>query len=220
MPEEGAYEIVGNGETSAVIGGVDVSSSARLDANRLAMSQTMRSILTELPANEISAARRELARFDRTLPVIRSGGDVRQLWEYFGEDRSRLAKLEAAYAAAIRNAEPDDPNAYRNRARFRAGVYDFAGTIEDVEAALAIEESRDLFLLRAAARRELGNLEGALADLELSEGLQPDGSTIDAQVELLALLGRTDEALALADELQGLIDDRVGEILVKATALA
>ena len=84
--------------------------------------------------------------------------------------------------------------------------------------ALAIEASRDLYITRASLRRELGDLEGALADLQLSEDLDPDGSTYFEQVDILALLGQAEEGLALAEDYSAFADDPVEEANLLATA--
>lgn len=217
--DSGEFEIEGSLMSEADVGGVELSSVASMEGNRVQLSQTMRSVRNELPASQISAARRNLTRFDRALPIVKAPSDIRQLWEYFGDDRARLAALEDAYSQAIAKAEPDETLQLLNRARFRSGVYDHAGAMEDIEAAIAIEASRDLYIFSSYLRRELGDLEGALEDLKLSEDLQPDGSTYETQIEILALLGRADEGLALAEDFRGLADNPVDEDTVLATAL-
>lgn len=219
LPDDGqSFELNGVENASQVIGGVEVSSTASLDGNRFTLSQAMRSIDEELPAAEIPAARRALARFDRSLPVLQSSGGVRELWEYFGEDRALLAPFEALYADAIFEASDDNIVPLLSRAGFRISVFDHAGALEDVEAALAIEASRDLYVTRAYLRRELGNLEGALADLQLAEDLAPDGSTYHEQVEVLALLGQAEEGLAIAEDYREFADDPVDETNLLASA--
>ncbi len=217
--DDSAFELTGTSEARQTIGGVELASNASLDGNVFTLSQTMRSNLEELPASDIPSARRALARFDRALPVVQSSGGVRELWEYFGEDRALLEPYEAFYREAIAEAEDDETIALLNRASFRTGVYDHAGALEDIEAAIKIEASRDLYLRRAYLRRELGNLEGALADLQLAEDLKPDGTTYSEQVETLALLGQTEEAIALAEDYQAFADDPVAETDLMATAL-
>lgn len=216
---EDGFEMEGTSETAEVIGGVELSSRGNLEGNRFTLSQTMRSIDTELAAADIALARRSLNRFDRSLPTLRTTGPVRELWEYFGEDRRLLEPYEDFYAQAITEAEPDNNNALLNRARFRAGVFDHEGALADAEAAYAIEASRSLYLLLASLRRETGDLEGALEELRMAEDLEPNAGTYGAQIEILALLGRAEEGLELADEYRAIVDDRVGEADILATAL-
>lgn len=201
------------------IGGVELASSAALEGQRLTVTQSMRSLSEELPAEAIGAARRALNRFDRQLPVLRTGGDVRELWQYFGKDRARLSAVEALYDRAVAEAKPDEAYQLVNRAGFRGGIYDHAGALTDIEAAMKIEDSRDLILARAALKRELGDLDGALADLVEAEALQPDGETYYDQIELLGLLGRPEEGVLLAEDFDALTKERGAGASVMATAL-
>lgn len=204
---------------TATIGGVELASTAKLEGPHLTIVQTMRTSDAEMAADRIAPARRELARFDKQLPVLRSAGEVRELWQYFGKDRAQLSALEALYARGIAEAEPDDISPLTNRASFRAGIYDHAGALADIEAAMKIEGSRDLFLARAALRRELGDLAGALADTQEAEALQPDGSTYADQIYTLGLLGRGADGVMLAEDFEGITKDRSAAVRVMASAL-
>jgi tetratricopeptide (TPR) repeat protein len=220
LPDDQAtFTLEGTPDLAATIGGVEIGSGAQFDGERLAVTQTMRTLNDELSADVIGAARRELTRFDRQLPVLKSSGEVRQQWQYFGRDRTLLAPLEALYDKAVADADPDDTIGLTNRANFRAGIYDHAGALADIEAALAIEDSRDLYVSRGGKRWALGDIEGALADFVEAEALQPDGSTYSSQIYLLALLGRAEEGVALAEDFEGITKDRVEGATILATAL-
>ena len=220
LPDDAKVALEGAADpVAATIGGVELASTARLQGPRLTIEQSMRTREEELAADRIAQARRELARFGKQLPVLRSAGDVRELWQYFGKDRARLSALEALYAKGIAEAEADDSSPLTNRASFRAGIYDHAGALADVEAAMTIEDSRDLFLARAALRRELGDLTGALADTQEAEALQPDGSTYSDQIYMLGLMGRGAEGVTLAEDFEAITKDRSLATQVMATAL-
>ncbi|MEL6708054.1 MAG: DUF3857 domain-containing protein [Pseudomonadota bacterium] len=220
LPDGGeGFELDGKPEATSVIGGVELSSTAALADGGFTLAQTMRSVDEELPADQISQARRALARFDRSLPVVRSPKDIRETWEYFGKDRALLAGLEAFYAQAIEEAEPDNSRVWLNRARFLDGIHDHKAALADVERAFAIESARDTYAFRAALKWETGDLEGALEDYRQAEDLQPDGSTYYVQVELLSLLGDHEEAMFLAKEFGDIVDQPVQEIELQANAL-
>ncbi|MDJ0979096.1 MAG: DUF3857 domain-containing protein [Erythrobacter sp.] len=218
--EPSGFEIEGQSKVSEIIGGVELNSNAELEDDRFILSQRMRGLDEELPANELSSARRNLTRFSRSLPVLRSPTEVRSRWEYFGDERALLAPLEAFYAQSIEEAEPDDPTALLNRARFLSGIFDYTAALADVEAAHDIEASQEIYHFRAALKRQVGDLQGALDDYRLAEDLKPDGSTHYDQVELLSLLGRHDEAVSIAEEYGDYVDDRVSEAELMAHALA
>lgn len=76
-----------------------------------------------------------------------------------------------------------------------------------------------LYLQRAALRSELGDLEGSLADLGEAEALDPTGATYERQIELLGLLGRAQEGLALAEDYSTLAETPVAGRQLMATAL-
>lgn len=220
LPEDGkGFGMDGVADANETIGGVELRSRGKLNAGRFTLSQTMRSLSRELSTGEISPARRDLARYLRALPVLESGRDVRQTWNYRGRERRRLAAIERVYDKLVADADADDNGALFNRAAFRRGIYDFAGARSDLDAALEIEESRELFVTRAAVRRNLGDLDGALEDYATAEALQPDGSTYSTRIEILALLDRAEEGLELSEEYRGLADDRLAEELIAATAL-
>jgi len=220
LPGEGeGFSVKGKDEAQAVIGGVELQSSGELAGDTFTLSQRMRSLDEELPADQISTARRSLARFDRSLPVLRSPKDIRQTWEYFGDERARLAQLEAFYAQAVDEAESDDATALLNRAYFLSGIHDYSAALADVEAAYAIEASQSTYLFRASLKWDTGDLEGALDDYRMAEDLKPDGSTYYEQVELLSLLGEHDEALAMAEEYGDIVDEPVYEVDLVASAL-
>jgi tetratricopeptide (TPR) repeat protein len=161
----------------------------------------------ELPATDVPAAKRGDAELERKLPTLRAPSDARPNWGYAGKDRKLLAPLEAAYAQLIADAdETEIATAYLNRAGFRQGVGDFAGAKEDLDKAIEREASQDLYYRRAAVRTELGDLEGSLADWREGEALGATGITYQAQIELLGLLGRADEGLALAEDFTDLAE--------------
>lgn len=220
LPEDAKVAFEGTPDPVTVtIGGVELSSNAKLAGPRLTVAQSMRSLDEELPADRIAPARRDLARFEKQLPVLRTSGDVRELWQYFGKDRARLSALEALYAKGIAEAEADDITPLTNRASFRAGIYDHAGSLADIEAAMKIEDSRDLYLARSALRRELGDWDGALADTQEAEALQPDGSTYGDQIYMLGLMGRADEGLTLAEDFETMTKDQTQSTSMMASAL-
>lgn len=220
LPEELTTALEGTKEpVAATIGGVELAAKAQLAGPRFLLDQSIRTRDEELAADRIAPARRELTRFDRQLPVLRSAAGVRELWEYFGKDRTRLAALEALFARAIADAKPDEPDPLINRANYHMGIYDHAAALKDVEAAMAIESSRDLVIARGGLRHDLGDLEGALADFVEAEALEPDGSTYGDQIVLLALTGKAEAGLALADDYEAITKERPAQVTMRAIAL-
>ncbi len=200
LPEAGERFTLRNPEQiAAEIGGVEVRSDVQLAGEKLTLRQSRRSYREELPASQLTAVKRQLAQHLRALPTARAPETTRRPWDYAG-DRSALAALEEAYATLIEDAEDYDSSALINRAAFRRGTFDHAGSIEDYDAAIAMDPTTDLYLARGSAHSMLGDYEAALEDYRLAEDSTPDGSTYFSQIELLGLMGRGEEGQALAEE--------------------
>lgn len=203
LPEAGRDFTLRNDDAiEAVIGGVEVYSDVEMAGEKLALKQSRRSCKEELPAAQLTAVKRQLAQHLRALPIARAPETTRRAWDY-GSDRSALAPLEEAYATLIEDAEDFDSSALINRAAFRSGTFDHAGSIEDYDAAIAMDPTADLYLARGGAQFMLGNYEAALEDYRMAEDSDPDGSTYHAQIELLGLMGQGEDARSLAEDYAG-----------------
>ncbi|NVE93790.1 DUF3857 domain-containing protein [Altererythrobacter lutimaris] len=220
LPDETSpFTIKGDAKLAETIGAVELGSNAELSEGRYILSQSMRTIEPELPADQLRDAKRGLNRFTRALPTLRSGQDVRELWEYSEKDADLIAPILAFYDAEVADAEEDDEMPLFNRADFHSDLYNFEAALADIEAAMEVEASRELYDWRSWLKVRLGDLEGALEDFEMMEELQPDGSTYESRIEVLALLDRADEGLELAEDYRGLGSDEVTEDVLMAIAL-
>ncbi len=198
LPQEGeGFAMTGDGDIDEIIGGVAVKSAGTLNGNRFKLAQEMQSVEAELPADAIPGAKRALNAHLRSLPELRAPEDILETWEYGGANRELLAAHEAAYAQLIADGEPDDPENFINRASFRAGVFDHAGALEDLNAAIEIEPSSNLYGRRAAMQVELGDLAAALSDAQEIEAIDNKGDTYFWQIDLLGRLGRIEEGETL-----------------------
>ena len=206
LPER-AFKLLGDQSVAVDFGGNALRSDARFDGDRLLLSQSIRSSLWELPAEQLSEVKRESARLKRSLPSLQAPPDVRRQWQYRGSDRKILEPLEKAYAAVIADADDDDARVYSNRASFRIGTGDFKGALEDFDEAIERKASADLYAWRSDVKLNLGDLTGALSDAERAEALDANGSTHWTRIEILGLLGRTDQVVELADDYALLADD-------------
>lgn len=200
LPQAGEGFTLRNADPiEADIGGVEVRSSVEMAGEKLTLRQSRRSYKEELPASQLTAVKRQLAQHLRALPIVRAPETTRRTWDY-GADRSALAALEESYATLIEDAEDFDSSALINRAAFRNGTFDHAGSIEDYDAAIAMDPTTDLYLARGNAHFMLGDYQAALEDYRMAEDSDPDGSTYYTQIELLGLMGQGDDAQALAED--------------------
>lgn len=220
--EKSDFSVKGRMNVDEIIGGVEVKSSGALDKRRFTLKQSTRSLQRELPADEIAGARRAITRLKRALPKIQSGREFRREWDYMGKDAKALEPIKAAYAKILADAGDDEDDlvsALNYRAEFRRDIFDFAGALEDTNAALVLKRSTGLLRKRAGLLHELGDLNGALADYKEIESLDPTGKTYADQIEVLALLGRTDEGLALAQDYRGFGRNEMAEDIVMSAAM-
>lgn len=123
-----------------------------------------------------------------------------------------IALLEAA-----RKKNPEDPALTRQL----AGFLREEGAAQDLESLLAsapgVSEQADLILLRAGARRTLGEFQAALEDFQLAEGLDPEATKSErpAYERLQAALPMLK---ASAQKLKNTKD--IAELLIRAQTLA
>ena len=222
LPDEASeFDVKGRMNLDEIIGGVEIKSQGALSGNRFTLSQSSRSLQTELAADEIVDAKRSINRLKRALPKIQSGREFRREWNYAGKDAKALAPIKAAYDTILASAKDEDEivAALNDRADFREKTFDFAGALSDVNAALGMKRSIRLLRSRAELRQLTGDLAGALTDYQEIESLEPNGGTYDQQIELLALLGRSKEGLVLAKDYRGLGSNEMLEDVVIATAM-
>jgi tetratricopeptide (TPR) repeat protein len=201
LPEGGeGFRLMGQPAFDERIGGNRLWSDGALNGGRLSLDQSVMNEAWELPAAELSEVKRANARLQRLLPRVIAPTNARRAWQYGPADAHLLRPIEDAYAALIAEAEEDDADNYLNRAAFHAGVGNWEDARADLDIVIEREASSTAYARRGYALMQLGRLEEALADMRRVEEIEGDGGTFETQIELLALLDRPDEALALADE--------------------
>lgn len=216
---EGTFRLKGEAGLESEIAGNAISSKASLTSGKFELSQSVRTSIWELPASELSAAKRESTQLVRSLPRLEAPRDARRFWQYRGKDRKLLVPIEKFYDQLISKQRPDDSEGYSDRAAFRAMTGDYGGALKDIDSALAVQADADLYERRAFARLQLGDLEGALADYETVENLKADGGTHFVRIEILGLLGRREDGIALADEFALVADEAESAEFMRAHAL-
>jgi tetratricopeptide (TPR) repeat protein len=222
LPDEPTeFGVKGKLDVAETIGGVQIASKGALEGNRFALNQSVRTVAREVAAADIPTAKRAITRLKRALPKVRSGREITREWDYLGKNAKALAPLQAAFDKVLADAEEDDEKVYAHsyRGQFREKIFDHKGALEDIEAAIDLERSTSLLWSRAGLLREMGDLKGALADLEEIEALEPKGETYSDQIEILSLLGRKEDALYLAEDYRGLGRNEMYEDVVLATAM-
>lgn len=222
LPDEaGGFTLEGKPSLDKVIGGVAMKSDASLQGGKLLVRQAMQSQLTELAAEQIPVAKRELTAFMRDLPELRAPEGARENDDYVGPRRAAFKPIEDMYAKLIAQ-ETDDENralAHRNRMNFYYGVRDFKAALRDADASLKIEPDAATHERRGEILMRLGRLEEALAALRQGEELAGDGATLYQQVELLGVLKRPAEIDPLVEEYRSFVEKEYQGDLLAAQAL-
>ncbi|MBB3035201.1 DUF3857 domain-containing protein [Alteriqipengyuania lutimaris] len=216
---EGEFRLLGQTELNEVVGGTRLFSEAELGNGRLSIAEEVQSLAWEVPASDLPEVRRRTLRVERGLPRLRASGEAKRAFEYRGADRARLKPIAELYSQLIADADPDDADVYANRSTFRYYTGDFEGARADMDAAIARDATADSYILRGAASWQLGDLEAALADYEAAAQIDPDYSLNGTRLEVLALLGRNDEAIALLDEHAYLFEEPKHEAMARSYTL-
>lgn len=179
---------------------------------RHASRQALQAIRTASPARALALFDAVLARWPRSSLPLAHRGELR-LW--LGDDAAARADLEAAIAV-----NPRTRWAYVGLTLLAARAGDPAGALAISDRGIA--QMRDtvgpaVFAHRAGARRALGDLAGALADLRQAVALHP--TRIGAWVELGLALGTSDDLPGLAGAWEalrarapGLVSDAAAEL--------
>lgn len=220
LPEgETQFRLLGNPQIDEVIGGTRLSSQTELTAPVLQITEEVQSLAWEFPASDLPDVRRASLRLKRSLPRLRATSPVRRAWEYRGDASARLEPIERIYTQLVADADSDDTSALLNRFNFRFQTGDFEGALADIDAAIARDASADNYLSRGEVHYNLGDFDAALADHVAVADIDPDYTINSRRIELLALLGRADEAVALVDEFAYLFEDPKSEAQLRSYAL-
>jgi len=221
LPSEVAFKIEGEAQIDREIAGFVLKRDAHLKGSRVENLESMWSKGVEIPANGLPAARAQAAAIKKSELRARAPTAYPTRVEEIASARKgkRLTKLLAAYQMAI-DDDPDEANNYLNRAAFNFGIFDYKASIIDYDAAIERAPTANTYQYRAWAKGMLGNYSLALADIEEALSLDPGSAEALAQkVSILTELGRTDEAIALADEQMASVKDKREWIGLKADTL-
>ncbi|MCJ2182305.1 DUF3857 domain-containing protein [Novosphingobium sp. 1949] len=221
LPEdEDGYLLRGRPDLDMTFAGNRLQRTATLTDHRLHVVESVESLGGELPAGEIAAEKGKAARIANSAVFLLSPADAVRQWQLgLPEYRARIAPYEEAYAKAIAR-EPDDADAYLNRASFRWGTTDLAGALKDFDKAIELDPSAATYRRRALLKRVMGNFEAGLLDARKAFELDPSAQSARALAGVLGRTGKTQEALALIDEFDDYGEQHPSFVEVRADVLA
>ncbi|MBB4616462.1 DUF3857 domain-containing protein [Sphingomonas abaci] len=196
------FTLGGDTALAETIAGRTITRRAGLADGAVVVEDEVVGAAREIAPDKVAAARARVALArTRALEVVAPGGQASLYANVVAARRTGALKpLLAAYARSIAH-DPEDREVYLNRARFLAGVYDFAGAIPDISKALSIEPDVETYLWRAGLYATIGDETKRKADLDEAMALDPAGmATVVAMANYRMSAGEKDAALALVQE--------------------
>lgn len=195
-----AYALDGRESFAETFAGVRLNREARLDRGTLVITDSAHWPGGELPFESIAAERSKASRFGSTELILRAPASARRAFDGASRtDRARFEPLEEAYRRLLAK-DPEDVGVLRARAWFRAVTLDREGSLEDLDAVVALEPSAQSHLARAGLLSEMGRLDESLADATLAWELNPALDSASVLADIYAETGRVEEAIALLED--------------------
>ena len=196
------FTLGGDTALAETIAGRTITRHARMTGNVVEVEDEMVGTAREIAPDQVAAARARVALAKtRLLEVVAPDGQSSMYANVVAARRTGALKpLMAAYARSIAH-DPEDREVYLNRARFLAGIYDYAAAIPDVTKALSIEPDVDTYLWRAGLYATIGDEAKRKADLEEALALDPAGmAAVLSMANYRMSAGEKDAALAMVQE--------------------
>jgi tetratricopeptide (TPR) repeat protein len=200
LPEGGkGFTLEGSQQLPAHLAGYALSRTASLSDGWISIEDRLMGTGAEVPPADIAATRAQLA--DARLHLLRgvAPAGYPQRWSLVesGKKAHKFDAILADYGSYI-DEKPTEAERYVRRAIFLASIYDRAGAVQDLDRAIAIAPSVDLYRHRAALFDDLGQSDKALADLEAARAIDPgSGDVLRQLASLHEKHGKSDQALEL-----------------------
>lgn len=203
LPDGGrGYAIEGDSALDAQIGGFDVKRSIIMADGVVTVDEVMATSGREIPAAQIATARDRAATLLARSPRMVAVADARRRWNLKGAaSLSQLDTASAIFAKSAGEADEENVTALTSSASFHQGIGDYKGAIAALTRQIALLPSVEAYLARASARKELGDIAGALADAEEARKLDPASQGAVFTVAMYtAERGDVTKASAMLDE--------------------
>lgn len=201
--------------------GVTVDRAASLSGSTLHIVEEVATTGGELAPADVAKEKARFATLSANPLRLQAPADAPRAWEARAIVPARLKPIQDAYARLIA-ANEDESGYYFGRASFYSGLRDYTRALADYDQAISLDPSAENYSARSDARQSLGDFAGALADSEKAAELDPSGLRVADQALLMALDGRTADALPLVDralEAAG-SDERTTLVNTRANLLA
>jgi tetratricopeptide (TPR) repeat protein len=202
LPEGGrGYSIEGEQGFDKMVAGTSVRRSVTMADGFVVVEEMFGSNGTEIPAAQIASERELVTTTLARLPRLIAPSDARRRWNLDGVNSvSQLKAIKAVYTKNDADADEQNITSLTSSESFYRGIGDFKGAVEALDKQIAILPSLEAYLARAGARRELGDIGGALEDSRQARKLDPASPpAIISIATYMAELGDVSKALDLLD---------------------
>lgn len=203
LPDGGkGYAIEGDSTVDAQVAGFDVKRTVAMEGGFVTVDEWLATAGREIPANQVSVERDRTATLVARSPRMVAASDARRRWNLKGApSTSQLDSASAIFAKAAEQSDEEDVTALTSSASFHQGIGDYKGAIAALTKQIALLPSVEAYLARSAARKELGDIAGALADAEEARKLDPASQgAVFSVAMLVAERGDVAKASAMLDE--------------------
>ena len=222
LPNGGKGFVLENPKSlSGQFGGIDLSVATKLGNGMFELTEAWKVIALEVPSAVIPAERERIARVKGEPARIIAPTNYPAKWREARGARGAglLKRLDAIYAAIIAH-EPDEVQAYRNRAQYFERIEEKRSAIADLNKIIELKPDAASYLWRAWLYKDT-EPKMALADIAAAQAIDPASErAASLQAGIFLKQARYDEALVAIDKALPLQSDRVGLTVFKAEVLA
>jgi tetratricopeptide (TPR) repeat protein len=198
----GVFALQGRGSFAETVAGQDYSRDVQLQGQWLNLEEKIAARDREIPADRIAGERQRVAALNQAGIRLIAPANYLARWQEIkmAQQAKRLPAILALLDKEV-SERPDEVYVYRNRASMLAGIYERRKAVADLDQIIKREPDIGSYGVRSHLREELGDLDGALADLEAARVLDPGSlPVLVALANLHSRRGETDAALKILDE--------------------
>lgn len=225
LPEDGrGIAMEGSpGTATGSVAGYTLSRTVSLAGGVVDLDETLTSDGREVAAAAIPLERANLSKLQAQQPRLVAPVDVRRRWDAGSTDPATSGQgksIEAVYAAAVAEAEPDDITPLTSRASYRQGTGNFKGALEDLALVRDKQPSVENYTAHGNLALALGDIPAALADAEAARKLDPNSlPALGLLAEAEAQRGNLARGVALIDDSIALGGEDKPELILAKSAL-
>jgi len=196
------YTIEGDQPLDQTVAGFEVKRSVALDGGVLTVDEVLATTGAEIAAADVAAERDRTATILTRTPRLVAPADATRRWNLDrAASRTQRDAIDAIFKKNIAEADEENITALTSAFSYQRGIGDYKAAVATLTRQLALLPSADAYLDRSYARRELGDIAGALADADEARKLDPSSFAANATLaNLTAERGDVAKATQMFDD--------------------